>query len=67
MNVLTQQEFSKNKKLLDGYVFWRVEGDMVIVKQVSPDTEVSKYLSTTKEQYPNRCGEGNWPMLPFTV
>lgn len=48
-NVLTQQEFSRNKKLLDGYVFWRMEGDMVIVKQVSPNAEVSQFLNLHKQ------------------
>lgn len=42
---LTPQEFNKNKKLLDGYVFWRMKGDMVIVRQVSPNTEVTRLLN----------------------
>ena len=47
--ILNKKDFLENKKIFDGYVFWREEADATMpVKQVCPDKEVKILLKHLK-------------------
>ena len=47
--LLSIKVFVENKKLLDGFVFYRIEEGSVVVRQVSPYRIVSNFLKQFPE------------------
>lgn len=43
--LMSKEDFERNKKALDGFVFWRVVEAGILVRQVAPNKEVTNILN----------------------
>lgn len=43
---MKKETFLANKKYMDGYIYYRIRGDYVLVRQVRPSKEMKQFINS---------------------